>query len=474
MSTNKYKRLLSDTVLFSISSFGSKLITFFLVPLYTSCLTNAEYGIVDIISSTNGLLVPLLTLSVSEAVLRFPFDRDKKRGAILGNALLISLLASMAVCMFSPGIMLFESDFKAYWYWLPVVFVMNTFGGVISSYARGTKRVKTFAVKGMLQTAITVGLNIAFLICFNWHIAGYMLSLVIAEAVSSLFVLIAGRMKNDIMELTLDRATSKEMLAYSIPMIPTILAWWLMQLSDKYVIIGFHGADAEGVYAVAYKIPTILSTVSLIFTRAWQLSAFENSNEKDYSKFVTTIYKYFWIVNAVLCAGLISVSKILATILFQKDFFEAWRYVPLLIIAYMFSGVSGFLASVFSAAKRTKVLFHSSMVGAIVNLILNLILIPTLGVGVAAATTCVAFLLTWGIRLFTSRKIVRIRVSWIRDIISILLVFASALIIYLDFKFSFLISLAIVPVLLVMYCDSLGAIVKGVISKIKRKGNGKA
>ena len=469
MGGSKYKKLLSDTVLFSISSFGSKLVTFFLVPLYTSYLSDFEYGIVDIISSTNSLLIPLLTLSVSEAVLRFPFDKDKKRGAILGNALFITLIACLFVGAVSPGLLLFDTELTPYWYWIPALFASTIIGSIFSSYARGTNRVRAFAMKGILQTAVTVGLNILFLIPLGMGISGYMLSIVIAEAISALFVIVAGGMHRDLCELSLERATAREMLSYSVPMIPTMLAWWIMQLSDKYVIIAAWGAAAAGLYAVAYKIPTILSTVSLIFTRAWQISAFENSEEEDYSTFITTIYKYFWIVNIVLCGGLIAFSKILGSILFQNEFFVAWKYVPALVIAYMFSGVSGFLASVFSAAKKTGALFHSSMVGAAVNLILNIILIPMFGVIMAALTTCVAFLITWLIRLFTSRRIVRIRISWVRDVLSLLLVLASAVVMYLDFDYSFIISLAAVPLLLALYYDSLGAIIKGVLGRIKRK-----
>ena len=467
---SKLKKLLGDTGLFALSNMGSKLIVLLMVPLYTSVLSEADYGIADLITSTNSLLVPLLTLSISEAVVRFLFDKGKERQRVLGNALSVALVGMITVGLLSPLLMLFDFELKSHWYWVPVIFASTVINSIFSSYARGTNRIRAFAIKGILQTLIMVSLNLFFLLVLRIGLTGYLLSIVLAELISIVFLIVVGGIyKGELFSVRMDKVGLKEMLAYSIPMIPTVIAWWIMQLSDKYVVIAFCGIAASGVYAVAYKIPTILSTVTSIFSQAWQLSAFENSDERDYSDFVSTIYRYFWIINAVFCAGLIALSKPLASLLYQKEFFEAWRYVPILVIAYLFSGVSGFLASVFSAAKRTNMLFHSTVVGALVNLALNLALVPFFGVMAAAFTTFLGFFATWLIRIFSSRKIVRIKINWIKDGVTFALLAASAVLVCIGFEYSLFVGLGVAALIMVIYIDSIGGIVNGLLRKGRKE-----
>lgn len=467
---SKIKKLLGDTGLFALSNMGSKLIVLFMVPLYTSVLSDADYGIADLITSTNSLLVPLLTLSINEAVLRFLFDKSKRRETVLGNALGIALVSALTVALLSPILMLFDFELTGYWYWIPVIFTSTVINNIFSAYARGTNRIRAFALKGILQTLIMVCLNLVFLLVLKIGLIGYLLSIVLAELISTAFLIIISKIyKNELFTVRAERATLKQMLSYSIPMIPTVIAWWVMQLSDKYVVIAACGIAASGIYAVAYKIPTMLSTVTSIFTQAWQISAFENSEENDYSEFVSKIYRYFWIINTVFCAVLIAASKLLASFLYQKEFFEAWRYVPVLLIAYLFSGVSGFLASVFSAAKKTNVLFHSTTIGAILNLALNVVLVPLFGVMAAAFTTFIGFFATWLVRIYSSRKIVKIKITWVKDLSTFALLALSAVFTCLDFSYSIWISIAVVPVIILLYHDSLGGIIKGITKKNKGK-----
>ncbi|MBQ2774169.1 MAG: exopolysaccharide biosynthesis protein, partial [Clostridia bacterium] len=144
----KFKKLLSDAGLFTVSNLGSKLVVFFLVPLYTHVLSTWEYGVADLLTSTNNILVPILTLSISEAVLRFPFDKDKARGHILCNATVIILVGTVVACIVSPLMRLMSVELVDYWMWLPVIFVVATLNTLLSNYARGTDRVRIFAIKG--------------------------------------------------------------------------------------------------------------------------------------------------------------------------------------------------------------------------------------------------------------------------------------------------------------------------------------
>ncbi|MBQ2756931.1 MAG: polysaccharide biosynthesis C-terminal domain-containing protein, partial [Clostridia bacterium] len=264
----------------------------------------------------------------------------------------------------------------------------------------------------------------------------------------------------------------REMLAYSLPMIPTVIAWWVMQLSDKYMVVLFCGLAASGIYSVSYKIPSILSTVTSIFTNAWQISAFENQAQEDYSAFVTVIYRWFVVANVMICAFLITGSKLLGVVLFQKEYFIAWTYVPILLLAYLFSGLSGLLASVFSAAKNTKPLFHSTVVGASLNIVLNFIFIPKYGAMAAAYTTLVGFLATWLVRMWSCRKFVKIKATWGRDIIAFLLLMTQSVTMCIDYAYKYIVCALVILLLFFIYRALVFQVLTYPFKKItKRTGN---
>lgn len=451
----KIKKLVFDTGLFALSNIGSKLLVFILVPFYTSMLSTWEYGIVDLITTTNNFLVPVLTLSIGEAVLRFPFDKNSDKGQILANGVGVCLIAVLAVCLLSPLLRIMGEEFKEYWGWLPVLFFSTVSNTLLSNFTRGINKVKTFALKGILQTLLIILFNIIFLLFLRLGLNGYILSIVVADFFAVGFLIIGGRIFCSLEKYSMNKVLMREMLSYSLPLIPTVIAWWIMQLSDKYMVVWFCGASLAGIYSISYKIPSILSTITSIFTQAWQISAFQNSDEADYSEFVSTIYNCFVVLNVIICALLIMLSKILGMILFQKEYFEAWKCVPSLLIAYLFSGLSGVLASVFSASKKTNTLFYSTLIGAVLNVIFNLVLIPKFGIIAAAFTTCTGFMATWVVRIFLTRKFINIKVNWAKDSLAYILLLISAAVMTIDVIYKYWVCCSAVIILFILYFDTI-------------------
>lgn len=184
---------------------------------------------------------------------------------------------------------------------------------------------------------------------------GYLLSVIIGYIIPIVIMIVCGKLYKVIIPFELDWPLMKDMLSYSIPMVPTLLAWAINTSIDKYMIIGFIGLSDSGIYSVAHKIPTIFTTVMSIFTQAWQISAIANYGSDDESQYHTVIYSGLNIISVIGCLFVILLSKWFAAFLFAKDFYVAWRYVPLLTVSAMFASHGGFLASSFRAAKKTKV-----------------------------------------------------------------------------------------------------------------------
>lgn len=440
MSTpSKTKRLATDTILFGISTFGSKMLVFLLTPLYTAVLLTEEYGIADLINTTVNLIYPVLTLAITDATLRYALDKNCSKRAVFGNSIVITVLSVFLLLAFYPVFTVMNSEISLqlshYWWYFVSTYAMYNIHLCFSNFIKGLEKTKLFAVQGIVQTVTVIVCNIYFLLVAKTGLQGYLLSIIIGFAVPTVLMFFAGGIYKLLFPFALDGKLLKEMLKYSIPMIPTLLAWSINMYINKYMLIGLlpagEGLSASGIFSVANKIPSLLTAVLSIFTQAWQLSAISNVNDADESAYYTKVYGNMHIVSLVGCLFIIPLSKITSSILFDPSYFSAWRHIPFLTLSAFFSCLCGFLASAFRAYKKTGQLFVSVAVGAAVNIVLNLVLIKTVGVIGASIATAASFLVTWVVRMYTIQKLVKVKIRLPQTIASyILAVVGCTLIVY--------------------------------------------
>ena len=468
----KYKSLFSDTAAFAISNFASKILTFLLVPLYTSVLSTSDYGIADLIINTINVIYPILTLNIMEATLRFAFDSDISKEDVFTNSIFFIVVSEIILIIFTPIVGFFSSTMKDYWIWFCIIFFGYNVQQILSQYVKGIGKTKVFAIAGVIHTAVLVTSNIVGLIVLKRGLNAYLFSIVIGYFVTFTYLIIAGRIR--IKSIHVNGALLKDMLRFCLPTIPNAMAWWVNTSADKYIIIYYLGISMSGIYSVAYKIPSILTLLSNIFTSAWTISAIQNFDDKDSGKFQSIVYKYFNIGNVLVCSLLILFAQFLGRILFAKDFYVAWKCVPLLLVAYVFSGLAGFLASSFRAAKYTKGLLSSTSVGAVINIVLNFIVIRNYGIIGAAFTTMLGFAITFYIRSRTVKKVIDISINLKKDTFVYILLIFQAFVICLQVPLSYLIAIGIFTVIVLIYwkdckvlVGSAVRIVKGCIHKWK-------
>ena len=166
-SKKKYLTLFSDTAAFTISNFASKILVFLLIPLYTSLLTTAEYGVADLITNTVNVVYPILTLSIMEATLRFAFDKNVEKSEVLTNSLVIIGLSEIIVILSTPLVKYLSPDMAEYWGWFVIIYLGSNLQQVLSQYAKGIGKTKVFAVSGVIQTIVIIVSNILCLLVFN-------------------------------------------------------------------------------------------------------------------------------------------------------------------------------------------------------------------------------------------------------------------------------------------------------------------
>lgn len=467
-----YKKLGKNIFLLTIGNFASKVLSFLLVPLYTSILTVEEYGIADILTTTVNLILPIFTMLIYEAILRFTLDKECDRNQIITIGLTINLLGFIVFLFFSPVFLSF-SGIKNYYILFVLYYFSCSLYNVTSQYLKGIEKVTVFTIGGVLNTLLFISFNIIFLLFLKIGVFGYLMSFILSHLIVSIYYIVKGEIHKKIISFkNIDFKLLKRMLKYSIPMIPNSLSWWISDSSDKYLITMFKGVSATGLYSVAYKIPSLLTVLTSIFMSAWQISAVENFGTEENRLFFSDVYKKYAALSIILCTIIITFSKFVSSILFSKEFFDAWIYTPILLLAFVFNSLSAFFGTLYTTAKQTKMLFYSTVIGALVNIIMNLVLIRSLGAIGAAIATLISYLLVWLIRLINSRKIMKLSIDLKRNLLSYFLIILQILIICLEFRYDTLWSIIINCMIIFINIDFFKEIYYIFFPKIFTKNGG--
>ncbi len=534
----KGKRYLAKNMLFlTVGQFGTKLLSFFLVPLYTSVLTSAEYGTYDLYSATVSLFVPLLTLNISDSTTIFLLDKANSKARIITVSL---KFYSFSLLIFGAAILAnlifdFLPLFNEFPLFLFLMFAVNGLSNLLLCYARGLDRIKDVSVSGVLCSTMMIALNLIFLLPLHLGLKGYYLATIGGAAVQILYLCVSIRIfkfvrfekdrhceeerhyessnrhselvsestnachsrarhgnlalqedcrvkpDNDSVQNVVStgsttaydkKSLQKSMLGYSCPMMLNTISWWINNVSDRYMVTAFCGVVANGIYSVAYKIPSIMSVFQAIFNQAWTLSAVQDFDSEDKNGFFSKMYSLYNVCMVLLCSVLIFADRLLARILYAKDFYVAWKYVPFLLVSVLFGSLSGYLGGIFAAVKDSKSFASSTVSGAVLNIILNFFLIKVCGSLGAAAATMASYVLVWAMRLWKAKKIMRLEVSLLRDCVSyLLLVFQCVAMLFSD-KFgawSYVANGAVLVLLCVVYRKSFADVAEFVGRKIFKK-----
>ena len=426
MSKNKYNTLLSNTLLISMGTFGSKILVFLMVRFYTGYLTPSDYSTADLITQTANLLFPIISVGIADGVFRFVMDKESDKKSVLTLGFWCITFGALAFLGIIPLLGLVD-DFKGY-IWLIVVYTLaSCYHSLCVSYLRGVGKTALFALQGILNTALVIVFNIIFLAFFSMGITGYVLSVVLADVLSTLFLTVKEKLWREF-TFKPNFAILKPMLKYSIPLIPTTVFWWITSVSDRYMVNEIISSDANGLYAIAYKLPTLLTLVSTMFMQAWQYSAVveDEGDREEHAKFFGTVWGSFQAVMFLAGAGVIAFTKPIMKILTDPDFYESWEFVPMLSIAMVFTAFASFMGTVYTLNKKSILSFLTAFIGASSNIALNFILIPKMGVQGAAVATVSSYLLVFIIRSISVKKYIPFKFHSITLTVNTLLLFACA------------------------------------------------
>ncbi|WP_445081062.1 oligosaccharide flippase family protein [Lactococcus sp. KTH0-1S] len=402
------KSLAGNTFIFAIGNSVSILLTFVMVPFYTKILSPADFGISDILTTTTAMLVPLVSLNVFSAIFRFALD-DDNHIEIFTNGLLISLIGGFLSLVVSGILSLLGIKYSfLVGVYLGITLLLNLF----QNFTRGINKVKSFAISGIIATLSNVLSNVILMWVFKFGLNGYLYSLIISALITTIFLFINNKLYTYISLNKKSWSNTKDLLIYSIPMIPNSFAWWLTNDANKLIILAFVGPSANGIFAIANKIPTMVTTIFGMFSNAWQMTAVKEK-EKSYT---TELYSLTF---NLMFGGILIINAIVVVLIqwfmgfyVSDKFYNAWKLVPILLMTSFFSNMSAFFGTTYLVAKKTKGLFTTTIWGTTINIALSFVLVPLIGINGAAISGAVGFFIVSILRLKQTSEWIKIQIEW--------------------------------------------------------------
>lgn len=423
--------LLKNTAIFTVGKMLSRLLVFLMIGVYTSCLTQAEYGTAELITSMANFLIPLACVGISEGIFRSAAAQNGDKEAFFTNGLLVYGVGSVVFLALSPLIGLFPVFTGSVWLIAAYVVVANLHT-VVSQYLCAIGRTKLFAGQGILNTALVIGFNILFLPILDFGVTGYILSTILADLTTTLFLILFTRLWRAVKPKSISRKTVWEMLRFSLPLVPTTICWWITGVSDRFMVEAMCSPELNGLYSVAYKIPNLLIYAISIFDSAWKLSVAEEEDAEARTSFYTRVWRIYTTLAFLGGGVLILTCRLFAGLLFAGDFVNAWVYIPILTTATVYCALCTFLSSVYFASKKTMWSMITAIVGAVLNVTLNFLLIPKFEAFGASVATFASYFVVCILRLITTHHLIPFKQEWLRGGVNTLLLGALTVVVTLS------------------------------------------
>ncbi|MBR1864805.1 MAG: polysaccharide biosynthesis C-terminal domain-containing protein [Ruminococcus sp.] len=440
---SSYNKLLANTIVFAIGQFSSKVLVLLLVPIYTNHLTKSQMGIADILTQIANWIIPLATMTISEAIIRFGLDKayDKRQVFTIGNLVCGGGMLLFSLLLFLVNLSgIAKAYIGGYAVLLFAYVMMSGIKTLYTTFVRSMEKVKLFAVAGMVATFFTLFFMVMFYIVLPDSFLGegtgvqkYLLATILSDLITTVFVTFAAKLWRYFDFRRLDREMMASMLQYSLPLIPAQLLWLITNSSDSFMTKHYMGDSANGVLSAAYRIPNMVATVYMMFGQAWNMSAITENDSKDRDRFYENVFDFNQSLLYILAGGCMLIIQPMTYMGFiGSDFWECIRYAPIIIYSTIFSCFTTFMGAIYLATKQTARSLATSLVSGVINVGLNIILIPTIGLYGPPISTVASYVTVFILRVIDSKKIVPFKINYKKMVTSNIILLGMLAILLLE------------------------------------------
>lgn len=404
---NRNKELAVNTVYLTIGKISTQFISFLLLPLYTSVLTTSEYGTVDLINTYQQLLVYIVFLQIEQGVFRFLVDtrrsNDKKRqNQVISSAAAVAVSASsLFVLLYTLLHGMVDSKYTIF---ILLNVLAVSFSGLMLQIARGFGDNISYVVGSFLSAVTTILCNILLVGIFRVGPGGMLTSIFIGNLVCIIVIVIRCKVYRYISVKSVAKDVMKQMLLYSLPLIPNSIAWWVIGASDRTVVLMFMGASFNGLLAISHKFSTVYSAIFQIFNLSWTESVSLHIYDEDRNEFFSDIINKSLMLFGCLCAGIIACMPFVFKVLVNPQYADAYYQIPLFMIGAFMNAVQGLYSVIYIGMKQTGKLAFSTIMAAVINVVAGVLLIGKIGLFAAPVSTILAYVVIILYRYFDIKR----------------------------------------------------------------------
>lgn len=464
-------RLAKKMGIYTIGNFGSKILTFLMVPYYTYCLSTDDYGYYDLLYTTISLLTPLITMQTTEAIISGCIDEKKDNHQIIKATSVIMIINSF-IYSFAFFIFLHFFGIRLGGYFLGSLCATGIMG-IIQQYARGLGKASVYAISGIAYTLIFLSLNIINLSILKTGVAGLFISNIIASVLVIIGILINVKDICKSYTIKLEKKYLKWVITYSLPLIPNAMCWWLINASDRYVIKWALNDSANGIYAVSTKFAAIIGTISTLVYYSWQEISLEEFKSKDKAQFYSNAFNSYMKIMLGAALVAISMTRFVVTTFTEASYHDAWKYASMLYVGTVFTGLASFLNTVYLATGKTKEILIGTLIAGLVNLGTDILTIQFIGIHAASLSTLLSAAVLLIRRIHDNKKYYDLKIEWRSLIILFSLCMIAFFISYITNSLLSQILFVVLSVLIVIpfnivFIKRIGNIIERTIAKMKK------
>ena len=407
---NQKRQLMKNTIIIAIGKLSTQIISYVLLPLYTSKLSPAEYGTYDFICTLSLFLCPIITLLMEESMFRYLIDAKNKleRKQIISQTIIYTFIGTLAFTIIAILIMAFCTNYSPKYIAAIILFVIsNILIGLSNALSRGLGKIKLYSVSNFILGITTIILNIVFILWIHAGAEGLLWANTIANSFTAIVILAILKLPMYIGKP--NKELMKDMIKYSIPLVPNSISWNIINMSNRLILTNMVSSAANGIYAMANKFPNIISVVYGYFYTAWKESAAKIVKEENKNEYYNSIYhdakRFLYAVTICLIAAM----PFAFPIFINSSYEEAYIYIPIIMIATYYSNLSSFYGGIFSAYKDTKIMGTTTIVAAVLNLVIVFLFVTNFEIYAACFATLIANLIVYFYRKKKLRKYLKLR-----------------------------------------------------------------
>jgi len=421
--SGRFRHLARHTLVYGAGSVLQRFVGFLLIPFYTQYLSPADYGVLALagLLSSASQQIQLLGMpsALTRSVLLTARDDDERRAAIgsAGWAILVqSLVQAVLLALLAVPIaaLVFGDRDEARWVWLIAcgtpAYAIETFRNTLFRIREESGR---YASVTLIAFTLNVGLNIFLVAGAGWGAFGVLAGQVLASLImATLFLPWLVRALYSVPRPGLLR----DMFGYALPLVPAGLCQWMLDLIDRYILRIYRPLDEVGLYSLGYRFGMVLLLFTMAFRIAWPQVVFTQArgDEEEAKRFFARALTYYAVVMGFLGLGLATLGGDLLRLSTPDVFHAAAGIIPLVALAYALQGSAIILEAGIDVRRRTGYIPLLTALAAGINVVLNLLLVPRLGMYGAAWASTLSFLVIPVGFYLVGRRIYPIAFEWLR------------------------------------------------------------